>query len=294
MNLQNQWQPVQYSDTVALHQTTQQLHHAAQFIAMIGQSYLPPQDDDSHTNAEWLPQQNALAGDWVTGGKDTFRVAVSYPDFALQILLENDIVGGSFSLDGHTFEEAEAWLKGQVSALELEGSKLQRIQHYDLPDHPISNGAAFELKDKKHLQELANWRTNAHLLLQNFTEKFEHASPVRTWPHHFDTGSYIPVAFDEQGNATKSIGIGLAIADEGIKELYWYVNHFAKDLDIDYTKRPDIPNPGYWQGEEHLMAVLPASAVIEASQKQLDVSHYFFETGINASLALIREKAHQI
>src|ERR1041384_7719857 len=74
-----------------------QLHHAGQFVAATGISYLPKADDDSHTNMEWIA--GTLASNLV--GDRPFRVGVRPHPFAL----------ASFSLDGKMMAAGTLWIQ---------------------------------------------------------------------------------------------------------------------------------------------------------------------------------------
>lgn len=289
-NLINQWQTLTYPAPRRLEPATQQLHHAAQLLAMVGNSYLPKQDDDSHTNLEWLPDRQALACNWVNKNI-TFRLILNYPDFILSWLDKAGETLAKFSLDGQTKATAIVWMKQILQEkLNISPELLHPITHFEIPHHGVADGAPFQLIDKQFHEELAAYRQNAHHILGHVAKDFEHASAVRTWPHHFDTGVYIPVAFNRAGDAIKSVGIGLAIPDKDVDDYYFYVNHWTQHNDADTSTLPELPTGSYWHTRGWTGAILPVSAVLQlvTAELQANLTQSFLQKGIEASLKFIR------
>jgi len=283
-----EWQTLTYPDPAKLNAPTQQLHHAAQFVSMLGNSYLPKQADDSHTNLEWLPDRQALASNWIEG---SFRLLLQFTDFQLEWQTKNGDIISTFPLTNQTKEAAITWMRLILQEkFKVSQAQLKPIAHFEIPPHPVENGAPFQLITKQLYQELALYRHNAHFILEHFASKYKHASPVRTWPHHFDIGVYIPVAFDEDQNATKSVGIGLAIPDQDIQEHYFYVNHWSRFGETHTYNLPQLPS-GYWHTEGWTGAVLPISELvkIDLKEEQARQAETFLETGMKASLSLVGE-----
>lgn len=294
-DFKTRWQLLSLNDKRKLNLATLQLHHAAQLVAMVGNSYLPKADDDSQSNMEWDASKESLAGHWV-GEDEPHRLALNYPEFMLTWQNENGNAIGALMLDRKTKATAIDWMREYLeSHFHLDPKRLQPIGHFEIPDHPVAGGAAFHVLDEHLHQELAHIRSNAQHILEYFAATFEHASPVRTWPHHFDSGSYIPIAFDDAGNAIKSIGIGFAIADDSVDEHYYYVNHQMKDANPDTSTLPDLP-AGYWHTEGWTGAILPNTAILaeEEAIAQATLVEKFLFAAINASLALIEEPDQQI
>ncbi|MBK7874010.1 MAG: hypothetical protein IPJ74_26850 [Saprospiraceae bacterium] len=282
------WQMLTYPDPQKLNAPTQQLHHAAQLVSMVGNSYLPKQADDSHTNLEWLPDRQALPGNCI---EESFRLLLQFPDFQLEWQTKNGDIISKFALTDQTKEAGITWMKLILQEkFKVSQAQLKPIAHFEIPHHPVEDGAPFQLITKQLHQELALYRHNAHYILEHFASQYKHASPVRTWPHHFDIGVYIPVTFDEDQNATKSVGIGLAIPDQDIDEHYFYVNHWSKFGNTNSSNLPHLPS-GYWHTKGWTGAVLPISALVKinSAEEQARQTEAFLEAGIAASLILISE-----
>src|SRR5687768_17748592 len=78
------WQPVRPEEATRLTDSRLQLHHAAQFAAAAGISFLPHLPDDSHLNLEWVPALGGLFSR-VIPARTAFRVGARPVKLALQI-----------------------------------------------------------------------------------------------------------------------------------------------------------------------------------------------------------------
>lgn len=288
-----EWRFLTASPNSLLPTATQQLHHAAQLVAMVAKAFLPPKDDDSHTNLEWIPQRQAVAGNWITA-KTKFRLAIVFPTFELQCWNQDYAVLFQFPLNGQTNHSAIAWIaKTLQTEFALPTTTEQLQSKFELPDNLPQDLDIFRYIDSMAFNTLADYYNNAHFLLQQVAYLFEHASPVRTWPHHFDIGVYIPLAFAENQEAIKSIGIGLAIPDEFVDDFYFYVNHWSKTGAIPSTPLPDLPAGAYWNTKGWIGGVLEISTLFPepSVEAQATRAAAFFDAAITASLALIGESA---
>ena len=212
MIVKDNWQLLTYPETTKLNDAATQLHHAAQFVAMFGNSLLPKAADDSQSNMGWLPELKALAGHEVNLNR-RIRMALLYETLELQLINENEESLGVFPLSGQTKATAISFVRTQARSFGKKEDDIQPITHFSLPEHDLDKGAPFMMSDPAQFQELARYRNNAQLVLTEIANGYEYASAVATWPHHFDTGSAITVKFDDQSNPTKTVGIGLAPAD---------------------------------------------------------------------------------
>jgi hypothetical protein len=282
----NNWKPLNTSDPIQLKETTMQLHHAAQFVGMVGKHLVEQQPDDSNTNMEWLESKGVLAGNWVN---DNFRVALRSHDLTLMVFNQEMEVVSELALNGKTKQEALEWLKGEVVKFGADGSKLQLKMHYDISSHSTDDGAEFQISVASQLQEMANYRSNGDDLMKQLVKPFQHASPVRIWPHHFDNGCYIPVEFDEKGAAVRSFSIGLAIADPYADEPYFYITTWSAKGDIDYSNLPELKSGGEWNKKDWTGAILKATEIVKytTADEQAKACHEFLSHGIDIALDLI-------
>lgn len=269
------WKKLSPQDTEALHQAIVYIHHAAQLVAAVGDSLLPKADDDSQSSLQWLPGINAMAGQLIDG---QFRAALRYLPFELLVLDDQNRIREGEALPGKKKKEMLTWLQRAVIRTGGEGNKIKPISHFKIPDHAVQHGNPFpEILPHIH-NELIYYRSNADWVLNEVAGLYKGATPVRTWPHHFDTGSIIPLTTDEEGNPSRTIGIGWAIPDEQFSEPYYYVNHWTNGAPPDYGQLPALEGAGEWYLNAWKGAVLKDSSVIQHKQtadQQQEVLQFF-------------------
>lgn len=292
MAIKEKWQPLTHTETAELNEASTQLHHASQFVAVFGNSLLPKAADDSQSSMVWLPGLKALAGQEINL-KRRIRMALLYESFELQLINENDEALGVFPLSGQTKTTALSFVRTQARSFGKKADDIQPISHFELPRHGLDEGAPFIMANPAHFQELARYRHNAQLALTKIAEAFEYASAVATWPHHFDTGSLIPVKFDDQSNPVKTVGIGLAPADGMVGEFYFYVNHWQKQGKADYNTLPSLPAGAEWHTTGWKGAILPVSAVVrkKTAAEQAELVGDFLSSAVDASFGILEKEA---
>jgi len=256
------------------------LHHAAQFVSMVSNSYLPHLADDSQNSLRWNSDLETLEGNWIESPK--FRMSFDTKKFRL--IMQTGKRSHQVPLEGNTKAEILSDLRTLLHAYGVNAEALRPIAQFVIPGHPVEEGGVFEKPTDEALQEWANWRTNAQAVLEPIRDQFQWASDVSVWPHHFDTGLYVPLLRNEDGKDTKSIGLGLAIADSDIPEPYFYINHWSQTPIAFGAEHPSMPI-GYWHDESWKGFVLPASDIISQSfGSQENIVKHFFQDGVNLTL----------
>ncbi len=251
------WAPVAPALGRDLTDARLQLHHAAQFVACLGISYLPKADDDSHTSMEWFA--GTLASHPV--GPNPFRLGIRPHPLELVILV-GDAVFASYRLNGRTIDDGAAWIRTRVTELGLDGDGYTLTRHYTLPPHGVARGEPFDATDEQKFAELSRWYADAATMLQLIVDERTDASPVRCWPHHFDIATLVGIAPD------RTVGLGMEPGDVYYDEPYWYVTSTPPFTEAP----PTIPGAGIWHTAEWTGAALPASrmAACDAQQPQVD------------------------
>lgn len=292
MIIKDNWQTLAHTETTELNKASTQLHHAAQFVALFGNSLLPKAADDSQSSMVWLPKLKALAGQEINL-KRRIRMALLYETFELQLINENEEALGVFPLSGQTKGTALSFVRTQARSFGKKADDIQPITHFNLPKHGLDEGGPFHMTDPGHFQELARYRHNAQLALTEIAKEYEYATEVATWPHHFDTGSVIPVKFDDQSNLTKTVGIGLAPADNIAGEFYFYVNHWQQEGKADYNTLPSLPEGAEWHTEDWKGAILKMSEVVKKKQaeEQSELVESFLRSAVEASFGILNKEA---
>ena len=282
------WQKLGDISPKTLKPAVEEIHHGVQFIAMVGKYFVENQPDDSHTNMEWLQEEEVLAGNWVKAPKGNFRLAMRPKDLALQIYDAQMQRVDECTLHGMTNVQACRWVESHLDQFGEDSSKMNLMLHYEIPNHKTDEGKPYQLFDQPLFEEMAKYRANSDLLLRYFASQYNTASPVRTWPHHFDNGAYIPVVFGKDGAHLKSFSIGLGIPDEASDEPYFYITTWSKAGDNSYENVAPLP-AGEWISTPFTGAILRASEIVAkpSAEEQANLVLNFLEHGIASSLQII-------
>jgi hypothetical protein len=255
----------------------QQQHNAAQFLALVGRHLVPQKSDDSNTNMQFIPESKFVLGNAMPEG---LRLGLLLNELELVIINEKLETLSSISLAGRSQPKVFAELK---KILHFEGAKTSTFineLHYELPDHPVQHSESFK-KDAQSLAYNSLLRSNAELVLQEIAITMDEAEAVRIWPHHFDTGSFLPILFNKEGDLSKSIGIGWAIPDSMVDEPYFYISFWSADATEGMEELPALKS-GKWMMPAWNGAILEHSDISESlsSDEQYKLVSDFFEKGI--------------
>ena len=288
IKLQSSWKLLSSDDPKLLKPSIDQIHRGVQFIAMAGKQFVKNLADDSHTNLKWLSKEEVLAGNWIRDKKGNFRFAMRSKALTLIVYNNQMEMTSEFVLDGKTNDEVLEWFKAQLLVFGKDPSKMIMDIHYDIPSHETDEGVPYSLAHPALFEEMAKYRANSDLVLSHFAKVYKTASAVRTWPHHFDHGAYIPMAFDKEGNAIKSLSIGLGIPDSASDEPYYYITTWSAAGDNSYDNMPALPS-GEWLTTPFNGAVLRASDIVkqDSAQQQAELVYNFLDKGIEYSKALL-------
>jgi len=228
-----------------LAEATLQLHWATQFIASAGQTFAEPRDDDSHRAMIWDGDLRAFVGD-PFAGVYPFRVAVRPEDLTLMLIDQTGSELGTLPLAGATRAQGYEWLSlGMATYL---GSPPPAIEQpeYDMPEHAVGADARFSGGLETELRALTALYDGAATLLSELAESRADASSVLCWPHHFDIATLLTLERDEEGNATKTVGVGLAPMGGGYDEWYLYVSPWPWPAS---DRLPEVTGAGSWHTE---------------------------------------------
>jgi len=261
------------------------IHHAAQFPAMAGKYLVAQKPDDSNTNMEWIPERNIFAGNLIG---NRLKAGLDPLQLHLLILDKDHKTLHHLPLEKYTGKEVFEWMKEKLASHGLDVIALKDVMHYEIPPLKMNEDRPFKA-DSGLLYEWVKYRTVSNLVISTFSGYFNTASAVRVWPHHFDTGSTIPLEFDNKQEAAKSIGLGFAVADTYVAEPYFYINNQQKDGLPDYSVLPELGGNGTWNKKDWVGAVLPLSAITSRStgEDQQALVYSFFNSGINQTLKLL-------
>lgn len=236
-----------------------QVHWAAQAASAVGKQLLPHQPDFSEQSFQWIGESGVLAQGPVPGPQP-FRSALRIARPALLFLDGDGAVLREMPLEGHTLDEAYAWVKEEAERL-LERPLEKPLERGEgLPAHPVSEGAAFSINDGG-AAELERRFAEADRALRRIAAANANSSAVRCWPHHFDIATLIaldPGAHDPE--TARSIGVGMSPGDDGRPEPYYYVLPWPPPKDREL---PTLDG-GAWNTEGWVGAVLEGDQGIDA------------------------------
>jgi hypothetical protein len=258
-----------------------QLHWAAQVLSAAADRWLPALPDDGHTSMTWRSDTGALIGNAAASG---LQLELAVHDFELRAVQGSRTVA-VLALTGKMLAEAMRWADAQLAGAEGGPPRGIRARDYDMPDHPVREGAAFS-PDPVALAALAGWFTHGDAVLREIAARAPHTLPVRVWPHHFDAGS---IRYrGEPGPSAPQIGFGLSPGDGYYEQPYFYVTAFPLPSDPRF---PALPDGGFWREREPFVGAVLLGSTIAAASDPRAVSRSFLEAAIAAGCALIAEGA---
>ncbi len=288
MTVPDAWSRLGAVAPAELANATLELHWATQFIAAAGQSFAEPRKDDSHRSMTWRAPRREFVGESFMGPYP-FRVGLRPADLTLQLLDRNEEPLGSLPLAGKTREDGYEWL---MSGLANYMGRLPEIGRpdYEMPEHPVQDGAPFTGGRPKELGTLSALYESAAALLSEIVDGHEAASQVRCWPHHFDIATLVTVERGEDSRATKTIGIGMAPMLEAPKGgapggWYWYVTPWPY---ANGAALPALDGPGSWHTEGWVGAMLSGEEIVAAEPAFREaVVRKFVDVSVGASLSIL-------
>lgn len=270
------WRGTTPSAAKSLTDARLQLHHAIQFGAALGISYLAKQADDSHTNLGWDSALRALVSHGAKGARGAVAVGVRTADLTLLVTRDGDSAS-AIPLDGLNIAAATDALRTAFANEGLDPARFTLARHYEIPAHAVAAGKAFDSSNRAPFEEMARWFGNASSELGRATRETPGASEVRVWPHHFDIATLVTYGGDA------STGAGMSAGDHYYDEPYFYVNARPEPRADQLTA--SLGGGGTWHTREWIGAVLPGSRVSgDATAQRAQVRAY-----LDSALAACRE-----
>lgn len=274
------WNNIKIGDHDALSNANDQLHHASQFLAIIGKNLIPQKPDDSNANIGIIA--GGLIGRNVDESKP-FHAFIDIPGFTLNLIDPDMSRITTINLHAKNRDEVLDELRSSVNQLGLDGGLLKHIDHYTIEkSHPIQQGEIFQKPDEEALLTWHSLYSNARLVMRHASKALDSSDEIRIWPHHFDIGNYIPLNDD----GTKAIGIGLAIPDSVVDDFYFYIYGWRKDVNIDMSGFEPL-SAGEWKSGDWNGGILPINRLI-SQDNQSETTLTFFEVSIREYLNILK------
>lgn len=280
MSNKSDWIPFSSPYNLGMKEIYLQQYHAAQFLAIAGRHLLPQKEDDSHTNFRYAPEIRSFVGNELAKGK---RLGLKLDQLILEVLNGDLNPLAKLELQGKTLKMAYSELKQLLTKQDINTTNLKHELHYDTLDHPLKHGSAFKLSHPATHKEVIDQRQNAELVLEKVIAHIAHASPLAVWPHHFDTGTMIPLTYNPSGDLESSIGLGWAMADDQVDEPYFYLSFWSAKSEKLPSQMPEL-EAGKWMTPAWNGAILSLSELltIASAHKQEDYVVSFFQSGIKS------------
>lgn len=253
--------------------TTQLLHQASQYLAAAGNSFLPKQSDDSHTNLLWRTDIESLTTRELNASSDV--LALSFESYSLDFLNPVSGIVSSYALEGARHLDIVNWIERERQLLGIEKEFTSEL-HYELPYAKVEDEFHFPSANAAELQRLSKMRSQADGALKYSVEFFYNLSEIRIWPHHFDTGGLGSLNNAENmNNLIDTVGVGLAIPDSNIDDYYYYASGWNGSVQPDLANAGAL-SEGEWVNTDWKGAVLRASGATDLQVKT------FFKEAIKA------------
>ena len=228
--------------------TDQTLHQLAQLLAKAGRSFVPQQEDDSHTNLYF----DAMGQRLLTHPFEATGHSLAFSLFAQSFEWVDEQRQTHFitKLAGQTYQQLEDLLAGAIKDTGLDADAFREDLHFDIPEYEAATKPIVPFDN----EALGTWRYYRRLANQvgaALLGYLEAEGQARIWPHHFDTGTYAIIA-EKMG-----IGYGLAMEDGMVGAPYFYLSGYPQNGEVDYDKTLNL-SAGRWKVTENWKgAVLP-------------------------------------
>lgn len=230
--------------------TDQRLHTVSQLLARLGRTFAAPQEDDSHTNIAYDALGDRLVGRWVDTPKGRFTPVIRLSDWSFVWSDERRMPAQTIGQIGKTPREVLAEIAGRLGEIGLEEGQLFEPMHYEIPAYSEAKGS-IRMIPFNELDVWREWRELANVACREVLEALQADGEVRIWPHHFDTGVFVPA------NERVSIGFGLAMADQVSDSPYFYASAYLSQGEMNFAEAPSLPSGRWVSGESFSGAILP-------------------------------------
>lgn len=232
--------------------TDRQLHWLSQVIAKINRSFVPAEQDDSHTNLYFDIIHKGIYGRWISTPAGKIILFLDLDSFSFKWLDPKKVILFEFPVFNAGLKELEGSAGEFLKKRGMDTEQLSTPLHFDLPDYGIQKLK----KENFSVGGLKNWmyyRDLANLACFDTLGYLQTSGEIRIWPHHFDTGIYTPL------NGNFGLGFGLAMEDSLVGEPYFYLAAYASNSNISYSGLSTL-STGRWETETAWKgAVLPLS-----------------------------------
>ncbi|MEQ9186547.1 MAG: hypothetical protein RLP15_02360 [Cryomorphaceae bacterium] len=233
---------------------TEALHKAAQYLATAAKSFVPHEEDDSHTNMGWNQVESTLFTRALND--EGLRLELNHKAYALDVVHPKSGLSGSFPLIGANHFAIVQWLDQERTFCGIK-TPYSFDLHYDLGySNSLDDAFTFPSVPGDALEEEIQRRNTANDALNSILAEEQSNSSPRIWPHHFDTGALI----EEGKEGIVSFGLGMAIPDAVISEHYLYVSAYDSQGSISTDGMVEL-SLGKWFNASWKGAAVPVNGL---------------------------------
>jgi hypothetical protein len=242
-------------------------HHALQWPGKAARANLEAVPDDSHSSLTWDSAHGALFSQPMTANGAEVRVGLRLAGLAL-IILRGNLVLDTYELAGRRDSMVGVWLDSALRALGLKPATGVTLP-YTIPSHPVARGSAYSFNGELDaFDELARWFAATNDVLAAVRTDFAdaQAGAIRCWPHHFDMAMVVTLPAP-QGEAARSLGLGVSPGDQYYPQPYFYVSPSPQ------PKSAALPplGLGHWHTEGFVGAVALAESILGLEDRRSSV-----------------------
>lgn len=252
------WMPLGDQPPGTLTGTRLQLHWASHALASFGESFVPHRDDYRHRAMMWSPGLHAL----VSWGRSLsgHGLRLDPAAFRLALMDVDGVPTAALDISGQTLAQVFDWLRDSLPSVGLEADALRVLPTDRLPPAEPGAGAPFHGGNPAARAELGRWFANAAEALSDVCDRNPGASPVLTWPHHFDMATLITTREHPDPEQASSVGVGFAPGDDAYPEPYFYVTAWPSPSVSDL---PPLSGSGRWHTDGWVGAVLLGGELVD-------------------------------
>lgn len=200
---------------MAYTETDKIIHQLAQIPAKFNRTFVKAKDDDSHTSIGYGPVNRRLFSRWTNLTEARHILSLELETFTFVLLDDSYRRELEVVTQGKTYHEVEEELAHALNEIGIPSRGLVKPMHYEIPDYGLEN-EPIEHLSKADFSEWTDLRALASYACHQIQAHFQVREEVRIWPHHFDTGIFVPL------NQKLSIGFGLAMQDKFVDTPYFY------------------------------------------------------------------------
>jgi hypothetical protein len=184
--------------------------------------------------------------------KGDFFVRIRTVEFIAELVSPTGVFA-SIELEGAPLVESLGRLQEKMPASADDRSFGFAVFDESLPNQELIS-KPLKLPPLDERLELALYYAHAFETLRSIVKGEPEATPIRTWPHHFDMATILPGSGEGS-----SIGFGLSPGDGSYAEPYWYITPSPFNLEV---KARELPEPWQWHTEGWNGIVLTASRLL--------------------------------